>query len=100
MQEIFMLLLLVNKVVLSQQIQIYTCLYECRPMKFCLIYRLARVGTRSIGRLIYITGNSIITGSLVCNQRLKSLQYVLHLSDAMRVGEGRGEGGEGWVREN
>ena len=50
-----MLLLLVNKVVLSQQIQIYTCLYDCSPMKFCLFYRLARVRAKSIGRLINIT---------------------------------------------
>ena len=41
--------------VLSQRIQIYTCLDERSPMKFCLIYRLARVGARSIGRLINIT---------------------------------------------
>ena len=60
--------------VLSQRIQIYTCLDECRAMKFCLIYRLARVGARSIGRLINITGNSFITESLVCYQRVKSLQ--------------------------
>ena len=40
-EGIFMLLLLVNKVVLSQPIQVYTCLDECSPMKFCLIYRLA-----------------------------------------------------------
>ena len=44
-----------KQVLLSQQIQIYTCLGECSPMKFCLIYRLARVGSRSIGRLINIT---------------------------------------------
>ena len=44
-----------KQVVLSQRIQIYTCLYECDPMKFCLIYRLARVEARSIGRLINIT---------------------------------------------
>ena len=69
-------------------------------MKFCLIYRLAGVGARSIGRLINITGNSIITGSLVCNQRVKSLQYFFHLSNAIRVGEGRGGGGEGRVGEN
>ena len=44
-----------KQVLLSQQFQIYTCLDECSPMKFCLIYRLARVGSRSIGRLINIT---------------------------------------------
>ena len=44
-----------KQVVLSQQIQIYTCLDECSPIKFCLIYRLARVGARSTGRLINIT---------------------------------------------
>ena len=43
--------------VLSQLhvIQIYNCLDECSPIKFCLIYRLARVGARSIGRLTHIT---------------------------------------------
>ena len=44
-----------KQVVLSQRIQIYTYLEECSPIKFCLIYRLARVGARSIGRLINIT---------------------------------------------
>ena len=44
-----------KQVLLSQQIQIYTCLDECSPMKFCLIYRLARLGSRSIDRLINIT---------------------------------------------
>ena len=61
-----------KQVLLSQQIQIYTCLDECSPMKYCLIYRMARVGSRGIGRLINITGNSIITESLVCyHQRVK-----------------------------
>ena len=41
-----------KQVVLSQRIQIYTCLDECSPIKFCLSYRLARVRARSIGRLI------------------------------------------------
>ena len=45
-------------------------------MKFCLIYRLATLGTKSIGRLIKITGNSIIIENLVCNQRVKSLYIV------------------------
>ena len=44
-----------KQVVLSQQIQICTCLDECSPIKFCLIYRLAKVGARNIGRLINIT---------------------------------------------
>ena len=44
-----------KQVVLSQRIQIYTCLDECSPIKFCLLYRLARVGARSTGRLINIT---------------------------------------------
>ena len=44
-----------KQVLFSQQIQIYTCLDECSPMKFCLMYCLARVGARSIGRLINIT---------------------------------------------
>ena len=61
-----------KQIVLSQQIQIYTCLDECSPMEFCLIYRLARMGARSNGRLINIT--SIITESLVCDNRVKSLQ--------------------------
>ena len=43
-----------KQAVLSQRTQIYTCVDECSPMKFCLIYRLARVGARSIGRLINI----------------------------------------------
>ena len=36
--------------------------------------RLAGVGARSIGRLTNIAGKSITTESLVCNQRVKSLQ--------------------------
>ena len=44
-----------KQVVLSQRIQIYNCLDECNPMKFCLIYCLAREGARNIGRLINIT---------------------------------------------
>ena len=43
-----------KQIVLSQRIQIYSCLDECSPMTFCLIYRLARVVARSIGRLINI----------------------------------------------
>ena len=31
-----------KQVVLSQRIQIYTCSDECSPIKFCLIYRLAK----------------------------------------------------------
>ena len=60
-----------KQILLSQQLQIYNCLDECSPMKFCLIYRLARVGSTSIGRLINNSGNSIITESLVCYQRVK-----------------------------
>ena len=44
-----------KQAVLSQRIQMYTCLDECSPIKFGLIHRLARVGARSIGRLINVT---------------------------------------------
>ena len=39
-----------KQVVLSQKFK-----FILGPMKFCLIYHLARVGARSIGRLINIT---------------------------------------------
>lgn len=65
---------------------IYTCLWDVSPVKVCLIYRSARVRTKSIGRLIRIT--------LKFHYRRKpslwsesEISAVYFISDVMRIGK-------------